>query len=66
MESYTNQLFVIMDNELYSRIKEKYIISFWDKYDDSHSIVRFVTSWATKQEKVDEFIKDLEKFTASK
>ena len=62
MQSYTNQLFVIMDNDLIQKIKEKYIISFWAKYDDTKSIVRFVTSWATKQEKIDEFLKDLEEY----
>lgn len=63
MQSYTNQLFVIMDNELIKKIEEKYIISFWDKYDETKSVVRFVTSWATKQEKIDEFLKDLDTYT---
>ena len=30
-------------------LKEKVAFSFWEKYDDTHSVVRFATSWATKE-----------------
>ena len=26
--------------------------SFWEKYDDTHTVVRFATSWATTKEDV--------------
>ncbi|MFX3956352.1 amino acid lyase, partial [Streptococcus suis] len=29
---------------------------FWEKFDDSHSIIRFATSWSTSQEDIDELI----------
>ena len=35
-----------------------YKYTFIEKYDDTHSVIRFVTSWATKKENVEKFIKD--------
>ena len=26
--------------------------SFWEKYDENHTVIRFATSWATKKEDV--------------
>ena len=31
---------------------EKVKLSFWEKYDDSHTVVRFATSWVTKMEDI--------------
>ena len=28
--------------------------SFWEKYDENHTIVRFATSWASKKADVDQ------------
>ncbi len=49
LESPTNQQFVILENEEMDALKEKVAFSFWEKYDDTHSVVRFATSWATKE-----------------
>lgn len=59
-DSYTNQLFLIFSNKMIEEIEKKYKFSFIEKYDDIHSVVRFVTSWATKEENIDLFIKDFE------
>ena len=59
-ESYTNQQFPIMPNEHLDKLKEKYLYSFWETVDDGHSAVRFCTSWATREEAVDELIADME------
>ncbi len=32
------------------------------KVNDKYSAIRFVTSWATKKEHVDEFLKDFENY----
>ncbi|KXT74975.1 Low-specificity L-threonine aldolase [Streptococcus sp. DD11] len=29
---------------------KKVAFSFWEKYDDSHTIIRLATSWATREE----------------
>ncbi len=58
-ESKTNQQFIIMSNEDIKRLGEKYAFSYWEKVDDNHGAVRFCTSWATKEEAVDQLIADL-------
>lgn len=62
VDSPTNQIFPILDNELIKKIKEKYIISDWCKYDDNKTVVRFVCSWATKKEFIKEFKDDIESY----
>ena len=52
LDSPTNQQFVILENSRMARLKEQVAFSFWEKYDDSHTVVRFATSWATTPEKV--------------
>ena len=31
-------------------LREQVAFSFWEKYDDSHTVVRFATSWSTTEE----------------
>lgn len=52
IDSPTNQLFVILENQRMEELKKQVKFSFWEKYDDSHTVVRFATSWATTSEKV--------------
>lgn len=60
LKSPTNQQFVIFKNEELPKLTEAGIAySFWEKYDDSHSIIRFATSWSTSQEDLDELRKIL-------
>ncbi|MGQ7409427.1 threonine aldolase family protein [Streptococcus suis] len=50
LNSPTNQQFIIVKNEELPKLSESGIAySFWEKYDDSHSIIRFATSWSTSQ-----------------
>lgn len=58
-DSYTNQQFPILPDVHIEKLKEKYSFEFWEKMDDSHSAVRFCTSWATREEAVDELIRDI-------
>ena len=48
--SPTNQQFVVMDNEKLKKLKEKVAVGFWEKYDDTHTVIRFATSWSTTEE----------------
>lgn len=60
LKSPTNQQFVIVKNEELSKLTEAGIAySFWEKYDENHSIIRFATSWSTSQEDIDELRKIL-------
>ena len=54
--SPTNQIFVIMRDEQFRQLLEKVDFEFWEKYDEDHTVVRFVTSWSTQKEEVDRLI----------
>ena len=52
IDSPTNQQFIILENAKMEELKDKVAFSFWEKYDETHTVVRFATSWATKEEDV--------------
>ena len=52
IDSPTNQQFIILENAKMEELKDKVTFSFWEKYDETHTVVRFATSWATKEEDV--------------
>ncbi|MEE0966585.1 MAG: aminotransferase class I/II-fold pyridoxal phosphate-dependent enzyme [Bacilli bacterium] len=51
-DSYTNQLFVDMKNTDIQKIEEKFMITKMQPINEDVTRVRFVTSWATKEEKI--------------
>ena len=53
IDSPTNQQFFIVDNNKLEELKKHVRYGFWEKYDDTHTVVRFATSWCTKEEDVD-------------
>ena len=53
LDSPTNQQFVILENGRMEALAQQVRFSFWRRYDDTHSVVRFVTSWATTPDDVD-------------
>ncbi len=53
IDSYTNQQFPILENDMMQRLSEKVRFSFWEKYDDEHTVVRFAASFATRESDVD-------------
>ncbi len=59
IDSPTNQIFPILENRLYERIKTNYEVTEWGPYDKDHTIVRFVCSWATKKSDIQDFYNDL-------
>lgn len=52
LENPTNQIFVVLENEQMERLRKEVVFSFWEKLDESHTVVRFATSWATRMEDV--------------
>ncbi len=54
LDSPTNQLFIILENALYQKLSEQVGVGFWERYDDTHTVVRFATSWATRREDVEQ------------
>lgn len=50
IESPTNQQFIVIENKKLDELKETVAVSFWEKYDESHTVIRLATSWSTTQE----------------
>lgn len=57
--STTNQIFPILPQSIIKRLREKYAFYDWKSIDEDHTAIRLITSWATDEDKVDEFIVDL-------
>lgn len=53
-ETPTNQQFIIVDDSKLDALRKQVMFSFWEQYDETHTVIRFVTSWATTQEQVDQ------------
>ena len=53
-DSPTNQQFVIIDNEKVDKLSKKIQFTHFGQTDHYHTICRFVTSWATTEEELDE------------
>ena len=49
IESPTNQQFIVLENDQIERMGKNIIFSHWEKLDDTHTVVRFVTSWSTTE-----------------
>jgi threonine aldolase len=56
IDSPTNQIFVILENGFMEELGEKVRFSFWQRYDENHTVIRFATSWATREEDLDALI----------
>lgn len=56
VDTPTNQIFAILDEETHSRLAENFIFSNWMKLPDGRWVVRFCTSWATDPEAVAKLI----------
>ena len=55
----TNQIFIVLDNTRYAELSKKITFGFWEKKDDSHTVVRIATDWATTQENVEKLLQAL-------
>ena len=61
IESPTNQQFFRLPNEVIDSLREEASFDYWGARGETHSIVRFVTSWSTTSEDVDRLIELLDK-----
>ena len=52
METTTNQIFITLPDERKAELERECVLSFWEKPDADHTVVRFATSWATREEDV--------------
>ncbi len=61
IDSDTNQIFPVLSNSMISLLQKEYSFLVWSIVDNDHSAIRLITSWATPESMVDEFITDLRK-----
>src|SRR5690554_288960 len=58
-EPVSNQIFPILPNKLIARLRGKYLFYDWKVIDADHTAIRLITSWATEESVIDQFIADL-------
>ena len=56
MDSPTNQIFLVLENTQLAALEGKAKFGFWEKFDDTHTVVRIATSWATRMDEVEALI----------
>lgn len=59
-ETFTNQIFPIISYENISKLSKNFDFYVWEKIDDEKAAVRIITSWATPDEMVDQFILEIQ------
>ena len=60
LDTPTNQIFCIVSNKVMEKIAQDVEFGFWEKYDETHSVIRFATSWATTMEDTHKLIRLLD------
>ncbi len=50
LESPTNQQFPVLENKVLEKLQKEVAVSFWEKKDEDHTVVRLATSWSTTKE----------------
>lgn len=55
----SNQVFPILPKDLIQKLQQNYSFHIWDKYDEQHDVIRLVTSWATEDSAVCDFLDNL-------
>ena len=54
--SPTNQVFVLLSDSMRNKLEEQVVVSFWEKPDDNHTVIRLATSWATTDADVEKLL----------
>jgi len=59
-ETFTNQIFPILNQAQIEKLSEKFDFYIWKKISETNSAIRLITSWATSDEVVEDFINEIE------
>ena len=54
VDSPTNQQFVVLEKAQAERLREKAAFEFWEDVDETKAVYRFVTSWSTQRESLEQ------------
>ena len=58
-DSMTNQQFAVLTQEQMEKLGQKYAYEIWERHEEGRDVVRFCTSWATKDENVQALLADI-------
>jgi len=58
-ESDSNQIFPILPYTFIEKLAKKYDFYVWEQIDEAYAAIRLITSWATPEDKIDLFIRDI-------
>jgi len=58
-ETFTNQIFPILNHAQIEKLSEKFDFYVWKKISETNSVIRLITSWATSDEVVEDFINEI-------
>ncbi|MCD9855400.1 aminotransferase class V-fold PLP-dependent enzyme [Epilithonimonas sp. JDS] len=58
-ETFTNQIFPILNNYQIEKLSQNFDFYVWKKIDSESSAIRLITSWATSDEIVEDFINEI-------
>ncbi|MDO4948732.1 MAG: beta-eliminating lyase-related protein [Bacteroidales bacterium] len=59
IDSFTNQQFFTLPNDVIDALRQTATFETWGSRGDTDTTVRFVTSWATREEDIDELLRGL-------
>jgi threonine aldolase len=59
-DTYTNQIFPVLHNDLIQKLSGSFDFYIWKKIDSNSSAIRLITSWNTGDEEVNRFIQMIE------
>ncbi|MDR0625334.1 MAG: aminotransferase class I/II-fold pyridoxal phosphate-dependent enzyme [Holosporales bacterium] len=60
VENTTNLLFPIFPDDMFHKLSEKYSLTNFSRWNESSSVIRIATSWATTEQNVNALIHDIE------
>ncbi len=58
-ETFTNQIFPILEYNKIEKLSQNFDFYVWKKLDDEKAAIRIITSWATKEEVVHQFVAEI-------
>lgn len=59
LKPVSNQIFPIFPNPIIDKLSKKYGFYVWKEDKNDTSVIRLITSWATKEEAIEAFLRDL-------
>ncbi|MDR1908264.1 MAG: aminotransferase class I/II-fold pyridoxal phosphate-dependent enzyme [Holosporales bacterium] len=65
VENTTNLLFPILPDEMHDELSKQYSLTYYKRWDKTSSVIRIATSWATLEQNVMKFIRDLEEYACA-